>query len=100
MTRLPGGVIAAGPANRIHRTPMPLQVACVALQMEGSKLCRFKAEKIIRTGIYPPKMIEGGEALAVLTDLQTVMADTPPPWLAKIFGVSQQDSYETTPVLK
>lgn len=49
------------------------------------------AAKVIRAGVYPIKRIEGGEALDVLADLQTVMAGTPPPWLAKIFGVAEQE---------
>jgi nitrogen fixation protein NifX len=49
------------------------------------------AAKIIRAGIYPLKMIEGGEAMEILVNLQQVMNSAPPPWLAKILGVSQQE---------
>lgn len=45
------------------------------------------AAKIVRTGIYPMKVPEGGKALEVLANLQSVMAGKPPPWLAKILGV-------------
>ena len=45
------------------------------------------AAKVVRAGIYPMKVPEGGAAPEVLTDLQEVMAGTPPPWLAKILGV-------------
>lgn len=45
------------------------------------------AAKVVRAGIYPMKIPEGGKALEVLEKLQTVMGGTPPPWLAKIIGV-------------
>ena len=45
------------------------------------------AAKVVRTGIYPMKVPQGGKAPEVLANLQTVMADKPPPWLAKILGV-------------
>ena len=45
------------------------------------------AAKIVRAGIYPMKVPEGGKARDVLANLQTVMAGKPPPWLAKILGV-------------
>ncbi|SEB11861.1 nitrogen fixation protein NifX [Thiothrix caldifontis] len=48
------------------------------------------AAKVIHTGIYPIKKPEGGEAEAVLQALQTAMVTSPPPWLSKILGVSQQ----------
>ncbi|MEJ2435457.1 MAG: NifB/NifX family molybdenum-iron cluster-binding protein, partial [Pseudolabrys sp.] len=45
------------------------------------------AAKIVRAGIHPIKLAEGGNAIEVLTELQSVMAGTPPPWLAKIIGI-------------
>ena len=45
------------------------------------------AAKIVRAAIYPMKVPEGGKAREVLTNLQSVMAGKPPPWLAKILGV-------------
>jgi len=48
------------------------------------------AAKIIRAGIYPLKRIEGGEAVQVIKDFQQVMSGTPPPWLAKILGVTAE----------
>jgi nitrogen fixation protein NifX len=48
------------------------------------------AAKIIRAGIYPIKLIEGGSAEEVLTEFQKMVQNSPPPWLAKILGVSQQ----------
>ena len=48
------------------------------------------AAKIIRAGIYPLKKIEGGEAPEVIKQFQQVMTGSPPPWLAKILGVSAE----------
>ncbi|MBI1423303.1 MAG: dinitrogenase iron-molybdenum cofactor biosynthesis protein [Gammaproteobacteria bacterium] len=45
------------------------------------------AAKVVRAGIYPLKIPEGGKALEILEQLQGVMAGSPPPWLAKILGV-------------
>jgi len=49
------------------------------------------AAKIIRAGVYPLKVIEGGEAMDILAKLQDVMKAAPPPWLAKILGVSETE---------
>ncbi len=49
------------------------------------------AAKVIKAGIYPMKIVEGGTAEAALENLQKVMATSPPPWLAKILGVSAQE---------
>lgn len=45
------------------------------------------AAKIVRAGIYPMKVPEGGSAREVLLELQQVMNGHPPPWLAKIMGI-------------
>ena len=45
------------------------------------------AAKVVRAGIYPMKVPEGGDAPAILADLQQVMQGHPPPWLAKVLGV-------------
>lgn len=54
------------------------------------------AAKVIRAGVYPIKMIEGGEAKVIIKDLQTVMAGNPPPWLAKILGVDAEQRVRFT----
>jgi len=46
--------------------------------------------KIIRTDIYPLKKIEGGEATEIIKEFQKVMSGSPPPWLAKILGVTAE----------
>ena len=48
------------------------------------------AAKIIRAGVYPIKKIEGGSAEEVLAEFQQMMQNSPPPWLAKILGVSEE----------
>ena len=48
------------------------------------------AAKVVRAGIHPLKQPEGGKATDALARLQEVMAGTPPPWLAKIMGVSAE----------
>ncbi len=49
------------------------------------------AAKVVRAGIYPIKMVEGGMARDVLEKLRAVMKGTPPPWLAKLIGVDAED---------
>lgn len=52
------------------------------------------AAKIIRADIYPMKKIEGGEAAQVVSELQSVMAGSPPPWLAKVLGISNAERFK------
>ncbi|SMF28044.1 nitrogen fixation protein NifX [Alteromonadaceae bacterium Bs31] len=44
------------------------------------------AAKVVRAGVYPIKKPSGGEAGEILAELQTVMKNSPPPWLAKHLG--------------
>lgn len=53
------------------------------------------AAKVIKAGIYPMKIEKGGAAKNVLAELQTVIATSPPPWLAKIIGVAEGDRVKT-----
>ncbi len=46
------------------------------------------AAKVIKAGIYPMKQAEESEARDILAKLQTILVGSPPPWLAKIIGVS------------
>lgn len=48
------------------------------------------AARVIKTGIYPIKKASGGQAEEILAELQRVMTNTPPPWLAKLLGVSAE----------
>ncbi|HCS12872.1 MAG: dinitrogenase iron-molybdenum cofactor biosynthesis protein [Zetaproteobacteria bacterium CG06_land_8_20_14_3_00_59_53] len=49
------------------------------------------AAKIIKAGLYPIKLPDGGHADEVLTRMQGVLAGSPPPWLAKILGARPED---------
>lgn len=49
------------------------------------------AAKVVRAGIYPIKKPEGGQAREHLENLQQVMEGMPPPWLAKIMGISAEE---------
>jgi len=48
------------------------------------------AAKIIKAGIHPVKDPNGGVAGDTLIRLQQVLAGRPPPWLAKVLGVSAE----------
>jgi nitrogen fixation protein NifX len=51
------------------------------------------AAKIVKLGIHPMKL-SGIESIAGIIDqLQTVIAGTPPPWLAKVMGVEAVDRF-------
>ncbi len=45
------------------------------------------AAKVVRAGVHPVKLPEGGPAAAALARLQLTM-EAPPPWLAKVMGVT------------
>ncbi|WP_316859722.1 dinitrogenase iron-molybdenum cofactor biosynthesis protein [uncultured Cohaesibacter sp.] len=44
------------------------------------------AAKVVRAGIHPIKHPAGKQARDILSDLQKVLAGTPPPWLARVMG--------------
>ena len=48
------------------------------------------AAKVVRANVHPIKHPEGGPTKDVFTDLQKVLAGTPPPWLARIMGHEAQ----------
>jgi nitrogen fixation protein NifX len=49
------------------------------------------AAKVVRAGVYPIKLTEGGAARDILQKLQQVINTNPPPWLAKIMGASVEE---------
>ena len=49
------------------------------------------AAKVVRAGLHPIKIPNGGEAPEVLAKLQHTLADAPPPWLAKVMGVEVEE---------
>lgn len=44
------------------------------------------AAKVVRAGVHPIKYPQGGDARQKLLELQSKIADAPPPWLAKAMG--------------
>jgi nitrogen fixation protein NifX len=51
------------------------------------------AAKIVKLGIHPMKL-PGIESIAeIIGQLQTVIAGTPPPWLAKVMGIEASDRF-------
>lgn len=51
------------------------------------------AAKIIKLGIHPIKLPEVANIADVLAELQRVLADKPPPWLAKVMGISAESRF-------
>lgn len=49
------------------------------------------AAKVIRAGVFPVKLKGEEPARDVIVRLQGVLAGSPPPWLAKIMGVSPEE---------
>ncbi len=49
------------------------------------------AAKVVKAGVHPIKILEGGEAPEVLAQLQKVLAGSPPPWLAKVMGAAPEE---------
>ncbi len=49
------------------------------------------AAKVIQANIYPMKVETGGLAREELAKLQKAIATSPPPWLAKILGVTAEE---------
>ncbi len=49
------------------------------------------AAKVVKAGVHPIKLLEGGEAPEVLAQLQKVLAGSPPPWLAKVMGAAPEE---------
>jgi nitrogen fixation protein NifX len=44
------------------------------------------AAKVVKKDVHPVKFPNGGEAREVLAEMQRVLKDGPPPWLAKVMG--------------
>jgi nitrogen fixation protein NifX len=49
------------------------------------------AAKVVKHDIHPIKLPDGGSAPALISDLQQVIADKTPPWLAKAMGQPAED---------
>jgi hypothetical protein len=51
------------------------------------------AAKIVKLGIHPMKLSGIESITGIIGQLQTVIAVTPPPWLAKVMGVEAGDRF-------
>jgi nitrogen fixation protein NifX len=51
------------------------------------------AAKIVKLGIHPIKLTDIETIADIVGQLQTVIAGTPPPWLAKVMGVEATDRF-------
>jgi len=51
------------------------------------------AAKIVKLGIHPIKLSAIDPIAVVVDQLQSVIAGTPPPWLAKVMGVEANDRF-------
>ncbi len=49
------------------------------------------AAKVVRAGLHPIKLPQGGKAVEVLERLQETLAGSPPPWLAKVMGQEPEE---------
>ncbi|WP_319410487.1 dinitrogenase iron-molybdenum cofactor biosynthesis protein [uncultured Cohaesibacter sp.] len=55
------------------------------------------AAKVVRAGIHPIKLTSASQARDILANLQKVLADSPPPWLARVMG---QEAKSLAPFLE
>lgn len=51
------------------------------------------AAKIVKLGIHPMKLPSIETIADIINQLQTVIAGTPPPWLAKVMGIEATDRF-------
>lgn len=51
------------------------------------------AAKIVKRGVHPVKLSGIAPIAEIISQLQTVIAGTPPPWLAKAMGVETADRF-------
>jgi nitrogen fixation protein NifX len=48
------------------------------------------AAKVVRAGVHPIKYPAGGDARERIAELQKVIVNSPPPWLAKVMGHDEE----------
>ncbi|WP_353572762.1 nitrogen fixation protein NifX [Candidatus Albibeggiatoa sp. nov. BB20] len=49
------------------------------------------AAKVVKNGLHPIKQPQGGDATEIIDNLKQVLNSSPPPWLAKVMGVSAEN---------
>jgi len=52
------------------------------------------AAKIVKLGIHPIKLPDVENIQHIIKQLQQVIADAPPPWLAKVMGIAAADRFK------
>lgn len=55
------------------------------------------AAKVVRAGLHPVKLPNGGQAPELMSSLMRVIEDNPPPWLAKVMGFRAEERVRFTP---
>lgn len=50
------------------------------------------AAKVVKQDIHPIKYPNGADAATVIAEMQRVLSDHPPPWLARIMGLSAEQA--------
>ncbi len=48
------------------------------------------AAKVIKNGLHPIKLTEGGNIVEIIDNLKQTLSNAPPPWLAKVMGISAE----------
>lgn len=51
------------------------------------------AAKVVRAGLHPVKTPDGGESSAKMAELKSIIANNPPPWLAKVMGIEAEERF-------
>ena len=94
---VPGKVMAADikPGKQDVATVQGGKVAVTA----GSGVMVNDA-KVVKADIHPIQDAAGGSARARLTNLQRILADKPPPWLAKVMGHTPEARIRFEPALE
>lgn len=78
---IPEGLVV--PDKNVYRAELIQDCQVVYMASVGGPA----AAKIVKWGIHPIKLAEVQRIDTVISQLQTVLAGTPPPWLAKAMGL-------------
>lgn len=81
---LPDGLVV--PDKNVHRAELIQDCQVLYVASVGGPA----AAKIVRLGIHPMKIPDMETIASIIGQLQTVIAGTPPPWLAKAMGTENR----------
>ena len=84
-------LIAVRPAPAVTRLSVDHSAERVALISDCDLLCVLSiggpaAARVVNSGVHPFKRPQAEDILALLRELQSVLADHPPPWLTRIMS--------------